>query len=68
VAAVVSLGHALGLQVVAEGVETSGQLHALLDLGCDRAQGYWFSGPRTPAEFAGLLSAQPWVAPEAQAS
>jgi len=57
----VSLGHALGLSVVAEGVETSGQLHALLGLGCDRAQGYWFSGPRTPNEFAGLLHAQPWV-------
>ena len=61
VAAVVSLGHALGLSVVAEGVETSGQLHALLGLGCDRAQGYWFSGPRTPPDFAALLHAQPWV-------
>ena len=61
VAAVVSLGHALGLSVVAEGVETSGQLRALLDLGCDRAQGYWFSGPRTPPEFAALLHAQPWA-------
>ncbi len=48
VAAVVSLGHALGLSVVAEGVETSCQLQALLALGCDRAQGYWFSGPRDP--------------------
>jgi diguanylate cyclase (GGDEF)-like protein/PAS domain S-box-containing protein len=60
VAAVVSLGHALGLSVVAEGVETSGQLHQLLALGCDRAQGYWFSGPREPAEFVALLHAQPW--------
>ena len=34
---------------------------ALLDLGCDRAQGYWFSGPRAAAEFAGLLNQQPWV-------
>jgi diguanylate cyclase (GGDEF)-like protein/PAS domain S-box-containing protein len=69
VAAVVSLGHALGLSVVAEGVETSGQLHALLGLGCDRAQGYWFSGPRTPKEFAGLLHTQPWVhATDARAS
>lgn len=61
VAAVVSLGHALGLSVVAEGVETSGQLQELLALGCDRAQGYWFSGPRDPTEFAGLLNQQPWV-------
>jgi PAS domain S-box/diguanylate cyclase (GGDEF) domain len=61
VAAVVSLGHALGLSVVAEGVETSGQLRELLALGCDRAQGYWFSGPRDPTEFAGLLNQQPWI-------
>lgn len=61
VTAVVSLGHALGLSVVAEGVETSGQLQELLRLGCDRAQGYWFSGPRDPNEFAGLLHAQPWI-------
>ena len=61
VAAVVSLGHALGLSVVAEGVETRGQLHELLALGCDRAQGYWFSGPRDPTEFAGLLNQQPWA-------
>ncbi len=60
VAAVVSLGHALGLSVVAEGVETSGQLRALVELGCDRAQGYWFSGPRNAYEFAGLLNEQPW--------
>src|ERR1044072_7235266 len=55
VAAVVSLGHALRLSVVAEGVETSGQLDQLLALGCDRAQGYWFSGPREPSEFFALL-------------
>ena len=58
VAAVVSLGHALGLSVVAEGVETSGQLQELLALGCDRAQGYWFAVPRAPTEFAGLLHQQ----------
>jgi diguanylate cyclase (GGDEF)-like protein/PAS domain S-box-containing protein len=61
VTAVVSLGHALGLAVVAEGVETVGQLHELLNLGCDRAQGYWFSGPRNVTEFAGMLHAQPWL-------
>ena len=65
VAAVVSLGHALGLTVVAEGVETSGQLRALMELGCDRAQGYWFSGPRSASEFAGLLNQQPWIASRA---
>jgi len=50
--AVVSLGHALGLTVVAEGMETaeeSDQVHAL---GCDLAQGYYFARP-LPREQAG---------------
>ncbi|MFZ0042548.1 MAG: GGDEF domain-containing response regulator [Solirubrobacteraceae bacterium] len=45
VGAVVELGHALGMTVVAEGVETDAQLAYLRDLGCDGAQGYLFSGP-----------------------
>ncbi|OWQ86915.1 bifunctional diguanylate cyclase/phosphodiesterase [Roseateles aquatilis] len=43
--AVVRLAHALGLCVVAEGVETVGQQRALVDLGCDELQGYFFSRP-----------------------
>ena len=50
VAAVVSLGHSLGLSVVAEGVETPLQLARLRDLRCDHGQGYLFGRPR-PAEF-----------------
>jgi diguanylate cyclase (GGDEF)-like protein/PAS domain S-box-containing protein len=45
VAAVVNLSHALGLSVVAEGVETEEQLVALRALRCDRAQGYYWSQP-----------------------
>jgi diguanylate cyclase (GGDEF)-like protein len=45
VAAVVSLGHALGLTVVAEGVETERQLEELVALGCDTAQGFYFAEP-----------------------
>jgi EAL domain-containing protein (putative c-di-GMP-specific phosphodiesterase class I) len=45
IGAAVALGHALGLCVVAEGVETDAQLAALRDLGCDGAQGYLFSRP-----------------------
>ncbi len=45
VAAVVKLAHALGLQVIAEGVETERQLDALSRLDCDFAQGYLFSRP-----------------------
>ena len=42
---VVELGHALGLRVVAEGVETDAQLAQLRRLGCDGAQGFLFSQP-----------------------
>ncbi|MFZ1992960.1 MAG: EAL domain-containing protein [Solirubrobacteraceae bacterium] len=41
----VELGHALGLKVVAEGVETDDQLAHVRRLGCDGAQGYLFSQP-----------------------
>jgi diguanylate cyclase (GGDEF)-like protein/PAS domain S-box-containing protein len=56
VAAVVSLGHALGLSVVAEGVETERQLEDLRALGCDRAQGFLFSAPQPADVFASVVS------------
>ena len=43
VASVIDLSHALGMAVVAEGVETSLHLEQLTALGCDRAQGFWFA-------------------------
>jgi diguanylate cyclase (GGDEF)-like protein/PAS domain S-box-containing protein len=46
VAAVVRLGQALGLTVVAEGIESPLQLLRLRELGCDRGQGYLFGRPR----------------------
>jgi len=45
--AVVKLAHALGLKVVAEGVETPRQQQALVELGCDELQGYLFAKPMT---------------------
>ena len=45
VRAIVDLAHALGLEVVAEGVETATAARALLDLGCHRAQGFLLSRP-----------------------
>jgi len=49
VAAVIQLAHALGLQVVAEGVETEQQLDILRHMHCDYAQGFLFSRP-VPAD------------------
>jgi CheY-like chemotaxis protein len=62
VAAVVAMAHALGLCVVAEGVETSEQLERLRTLGCEQAQGYYFARPGPASEVDALLVA------EAQAS
>lgn len=45
VRAVVDLGHAHGMQVVGEGVETERQAQLLRELGCDQAQGWWFGRP-----------------------
>jgi diguanylate cyclase (GGDEF)-like protein len=46
--AVIELGHALGLSVTAEGVETSAQLGNLQTTGCDTFQGFLFSRPQHP--------------------
>ena len=55
----IGLAHKLGLQVVAEGVETPLQRQALRELGCDFAQGFYFSRPLEPAALEELLRAEP---------
>jgi diguanylate cyclase (GGDEF)-like protein len=50
VASVIALAHTLGLDVVAEGVETAEQLHILQDLGCDSVQGYHLGRPASAAD------------------
>jgi EAL domain-containing protein (putative c-di-GMP-specific phosphodiesterase class I) len=54
VAAVVHMGHALGLTVTAEGIETPLQLSELRSLGCDLGQGFYFARPQ-PSEIAAAL-------------
>ncbi len=51
----IGLGHALGLRVTAEGVETESQRDWLRSHGCDQAQGYLYSQPRNAADFEQLL-------------
>ena len=55
--AAITLGHALGLEAVAEGVETPAQVEVLTRLGCDLAQGYYWMGPAPAAEVEGWLVA-----------
>jgi diguanylate cyclase (GGDEF)-like protein/PAS domain S-box-containing protein len=52
---VIALGHAMGLKVLAEGVETQEQLSFLQDKGCDFFQGYFCSRPLPAEDFAQLL-------------
>jgi diguanylate cyclase (GGDEF)-like protein/PAS domain S-box-containing protein len=56
VAAVTDMAHALGMSVVAEGVEREDQVSELRGLGCDLAQGYYFARPETPEAFDRLLA------------
>ena len=52
---VIGLAHALGLKVVAEGIEAEAQFTALRALGCDHAQGYFFSRPQPSDVITRLL-------------
>jgi len=54
--AIVDLGHTLGLEVVAEGVETEGQLGRLREMGCDFAQGYLLARAVPAARIHDFLS------------
>ncbi len=56
--AIIALGHALGLTVTAEGVETDAHVTLLREQGCDEMQGYFFSRPVTAERLAELLPAK----------
>ena len=69
VRAVIDLANAMGIATVAEGVETSDQVAELRRLGCDVAQGFYFSPPLCAEVFDGLLARHfaPAVPPRAPA-
>lgn len=55
--AIITMAHQLGMQVIAEGIETEEQCALLQGFNCDFGQGYLFSKPIVPEEFESLLSA-----------
>ena len=70
VATIISLAHNLGLDVVAEGVETAGQYTRLAQLGCDFVQGYYIGKPMEEAATEELLASatqdqDQWLVPPA---
>jgi EAL domain-containing protein (putative c-di-GMP-specific phosphodiesterase class I) len=56
VASVIDLGRSLGMDVVAEGIETPGQLAALKDMGCRYLQGYLLGRPMTVADVVEFIA------------
>ncbi|MCK9373638.1 MAG: EAL domain-containing protein [Sulfuricurvum sp.] len=65
--AIIHMAHSLGLQTIAEGVETAEQLRYLRDQGCDEVQGYYYSKPLRAEEFETMyrneeyLDANVWI-------
>jgi EAL domain-containing protein (putative c-di-GMP-specific phosphodiesterase class I) len=57
--AIVKLGHSLGIEVIAEGIERDDQVAALRRMGCRLAQGYLFFRPVDTAGVPALLAAGP---------
>lgn len=64
---IISLGHALGLTVTAEGVEHREQVEFLQKLGCDEMQGFFFSQPLTAEEIDMMISLDGWTEEKAAA-
>ncbi len=56
---IVMLAHALGMDVIAEGVETAEQLAKLRSLGCECGQGYFFAKPLPSEAMKDLLASDP---------
>jgi EAL domain-containing protein (putative c-di-GMP-specific phosphodiesterase class I) len=61
--AIIAMGKSLKMSIVAEGVETEGQIEFLRDLDCDEFQGFYFSKAVPPAAITDLMRTQPWANP-----
>ncbi len=68
VRSIVTLGHDLGLEIVAEGVETRAEFDELARLGCERVQGYYISRPLPADEVSRLLRVSETRADAAEAA
>jgi predicted signal transduction protein with EAL and GGDEF domain len=62
VSGVNGIAHAMGLAVVAEGIETAEQIVQLFELGCDIGQGYYISSPCPAVEYLAMVSDTDWPA------
>jgi diguanylate cyclase (GGDEF)-like protein/PAS domain S-box-containing protein len=67
VRAALDIGHALGIEVVAEGVQTQEEFEELRKLGCDMGQGNYWWGPLPPGEARALLTSNLPSAPDTRA-
>jgi EAL domain-containing protein (putative c-di-GMP-specific phosphodiesterase class I) len=65
---IAAIAHNMGMDVVAEGVENADQLEWLRSIGCEYAQGFYFSRPVDFAAATGLIASSPWRADKVCAS
>ncbi|OCJ17891.1 diguanylate cyclase [Rhizobium sp. AC44/96] len=60
VSSIIDIARSLGVETIAEGVETAGHANLLLELGCDLLQGYAFSRPLSFEDFTAAATATSW--------
>ncbi|MCY4333340.1 MAG: EAL domain-containing protein [Litoreibacter sp.] len=68
VKSIIGMGHALGIEVIAEGVETAQHAAIMRDLGCNALQGYYFARPMPFEALCDILQSQPHGKPPEQVS